>query len=64
MASCVLTKEMPTFMSTCRSLVVSKVTNEPHVMPEQLSFPGRTPAFPHVPADENGRSKSATKCTV
>jgi len=64
MASRVLTKEMPTFMRTCRTLVVSKVAKAPQVVPEHSSFPAKTPAFPHVPADENGRSKSATKWTV
>ena len=59
-----LTKEMPTFISTCRSFVVSKVTKEPQVVPVQVVVPGAVPELFHVPADENGRSKSATKCRV
>ena len=63
-ASCVLTKEMPTFIRTCRSLVVSKVTKEPQVVPVQAAEPEEVPVLSHVPADENGRLKRAAKCRV
>ena len=33
-------------------------------MPEQVVAPGNVPASPHAPADENGRSKRATKWRV
>ena len=43
-ASCVLTNEMPTFMSTWCCFVVSNVTKDPQVVPEHVVVPGVMPA--------------------
>ena len=58
-----LTKEIPTFISTWRSEVVSNVTKAPHELPVQERA-ATGPAPLHVPATEKGRLKFATKWRV
>ena len=64
-ASAVLTNEMPTFMSTVRCDVgVERHVGAARRPGAELWSRGARPGLVQVPAEEKGRSNSATKCSV